>query len=286
MANWLLTVNYDQFDLASAYDALSVIYWKNDVETYDAGLQLNDIVYIYVTGKTAKVMYQMRVTTAQVNNTEYPIAQKDFWIDKAQIEQYKGKFSILKKISRVDKTSLSYMTLLQKKLIPDAVIQGRTSDKSKGKKPEKVEAHKKLFEYIQEQFISEIVETDYPDEANVESKTFPEGAKQTVQVNRYERSPEARAKCIEIYGTRCYVCTMSFEHTYGQFAKDFIHVHHINFLGVIKEEHEVDPEKDLRPVCPNCHAMLHRQENGLPMEIERLKTLFETYLNEPKRYDF
>ncbi|MEY4821793.1 MAG: hypothetical protein RLY72_1445, partial [Planctomycetota bacterium] len=34
------------------------------------------------------------------------------------------------------------------------------------------------------------------------------------------------------------------------------------------EEHEIDPVKDLRPVCANCHRMLHRQRP--PLTIEQL----------------
>jgi 5-methylcytosine-specific restriction protein A len=37
------------------------------------------------------------------------------------------------------------------------------------------------------------------------------------------------------------------------------------------EEHVVDPVADLRPVCPNCHAMLHRDEP--PLTIESLRQL-------------
>ena len=37
----------------------------------------------------------------------------------------------------------------------------------------------------------------------------------------------------------------------------------------IGEEYEIDPIKDLRPVCPNCHAMLHRNGN---ISIEELKS--------------
>jgi predicted HNH restriction endonuclease len=35
-------------------------------------------------------------------------------------------------------------------------------------------------------------------------------------------------------------------------------VHHLRPISEIAEEYEVDPVKDLRPVCPNCHAMIHR----------------------------
>jgi 5-methylcytosine-specific restriction protein A len=48
-----------------------------------------------------------------------------------------------------------------------------------------------------------------------------------------------------------------FEQCYGEVAKGFIHVHHLRPLSEIGEEYEVDPIADLRPVCPNCHAVLH-----------------------------
>ena len=275
MANWLMTVDHEEFDLKSAYDVLSQIYWENDVQTRYSGLQLQDIVYVYVIGEVAKVMYQMRVI-GHAENSEYPKSQKAFWIKREKLERYTGKFAILQKLKKIDKQALSRKQLLDKKLIIKNTIAGSLSDNPQRKSKSTLEAYAKLFTYLEDQFKDS---ADYPDEADIGSSNFPEGGKKTVQVNRYERNPEARAKCIEIYGTRCYVCTMSFEHTYGQFAKDFIHVHHIKFLSDIKEEYEVDPEKDLRPVCPNCHAMLHRQENGIPMTVDRLKLLYEVSRN-------
>lgn len=85
-----------------------------------------------------------------------------------------------------------------------------------------------------------------------------EGATITISANIYERNPTARNKCIGHYGDSCQVCKMSFKEKYGEIGKNFIHVHHIVPLAAIKEEYEVDPIKDLIPVCPNCHAMLHR----------------------------
>ncbi len=58
---------------------------------------------------------------------------------------------------------------------------------------------------------------------------------------------------------------------YGQIGEGFIHVHHLKPLSEIGQEYEVDPIEDLRPVCPNCHAMLHRKKP--PYTIEQLKDL-------------
>ena len=107
--------------------------------------------------------------------------------------------------------------------------------------------------------------TEFPNEIPA-SESIIEGAKQTVIVNKYERSSIAREKCIEKWGLNCAVCGFDFETFYGPHGAGFIHVHHLKPLKEIGEAYEVDPEKDLRPVCPNCHAMLHRASEVLSIE--------------------
>lgn len=96
------------------------------------------------------------------------------------------------------------------------------------------------------------------DESSIDSK-HKEGACIKVSVNRYERDPKARSACIEHYGVVCKVCDFNFESIYGNLGEGFIHVHHIKPISEIGESYIVDPVKDLVPVCPNCHAMLHRK---------------------------
>lgn len=105
----------------------------------------------------------------------------------------------------------------------------------------------------------------YPDEPDSEA-TFPEGAVTEVKVNRYERSRGARAACISYYGAVCKGCGMDFLARYGERGRDFMHVHHLLPLKQIKKAYKVDPIADLRPICPNCHAMIHRREPMLSME--------------------
>lgn len=88
-------------------------------------------------------------------------------------------------------------------------------------------------------------------------KTYREGAVVRVTVNAYERNPIARSRCIGHYGPTCVVCGFNFSAVYGPLAEGFIHVHHIKPLSEIGEEYEVDPIADLRPVCANCHAIIH-----------------------------
>ncbi len=50
---------------------------------------------------------------------------------------------------------------------------------------------------------------------------------------------------------------MSFEEVYGEKAKDYIEVHHIVPISERGGDYMVNPIKDLIPLCPNCHAMVH-----------------------------
>ncbi|WMJ71641.1 HNH endonuclease [Cytophagaceae bacterium ABcell3] len=98
-----------------------------------------------------------------------------------------------------------------------------------------------------------------------------EGAKRSITVNAYERNSKARLMCIRHFGSTCQVCDFNFESVYGQIGKDYIHVHHLVKVADIGEEYEVNPITDLRPVCPNCHAMLHKKEP--PYSIDELKDI-------------
>lgn len=102
-----------------------------------------------------------------------------------------------------------------------------------------------------------------------------EGAKQQVTVNRYERNPIARQQCVDLHGYNCFVCEMNFEKTYGEIGKEFIHVHHLVPLHEINQEYVVNPATDLIPVCPNCHAMLHKKLNGKYLNTKVLKQLIQ-----------
>lgn len=98
---------------------------------------------------------------------------------------------------------------------------------------------------------------------------FTEGAVRQIFVNAYERDRRARKLCIKHYGARCCICGLSFEERYGTEAAGIIHVHHIIPLSEIGESYQVDPIRDLRPVCPNCHAVIHHATKT-PRAIEQV----------------
>lgn len=97
-----------------------------------------------------------------------------------------------------------------------------------------------------------------------------EGRRLTISVNKYERDPKNRKSCIKHYGPLCSACGFDFSATYGEIGSGYIHVHHLTPLSAHDGKAlKIDPIKDLRPVCPNCHEMLHRVDP--PYSIHQLK---------------
>ncbi|MHC4879631.1 MAG: HNH endonuclease [Planctomycetota bacterium] len=103
---------------------------------------------------------------------------------------------------------------------------------------------------------------DFPDDAS----GYPEGARKTVVVNSYERNSGNRLRCIELKGTRCLVCGIDFVEVYGECGLGFIHVHHVVPVSQLGPDYKINIETDLVPVCPNCHAMLHRGSTMLTVD--------------------
>ncbi len=84
-----------------------------------------------------------------------------------------------------------------------------------------------------------------------------EGTVSIKTVKTYGRNALAKKKCLDYYGDRCQICNIDFNKVYGENFMSIINVHHIEPIHDKGERHKVIPEKDLIPVCPNCHAALH-----------------------------
>lgn len=246
---WLVPANPNEYDIERAISHYDTLDWKRSFK-YENG----DILFLYVSGNIRKVRYKVEVIEGLVNENEV-IYDKMFWNDKEKFELSKEwDRSRVRFVDEVDTSELSLAKLREQGLKGN--IQG--SMKLTGE----------LRDYIMAFFKNDLTEGYYPDEV---SETLEEGTRKTVIVNVYERNPIARKKCIEHYGVQCQVCEINFENTYGVLGKDFIHVHHLVPLHEIQKGYEVDPIRDLIPVCPNCHAMLHRKENGDYLSIEQLR---------------
>lgn len=95
-----------------------------------------------------------------------------------------------------------------------------------------------------------------------------EGAERQVTRNIRERDPAAR-RAAEAHwrqlrgGLICEGCGIDFGQTYGQRGEGFMHFHHLNPLAAAEGPRAVNGARDLVPLCPNCHAMVHRGEDLL-----------------------
>jgi len=115
-------------------------------------------------------------------------------------------------------------------------------------------------------------EISYADEIDTQ-KTYQEGAPKKVITTVYERNPVARAICIKVYGAVCSVCGFDFAQKYGELGNGFIHVHHLQPRAEVGKNSKLNPVRDLRPVCPNCHAMIHQRKPVY--SIEELKEIIK-----------
>ena len=107
-------------------------------------------------------------------------------------------------------------------------------------------------------------------------KTYFEGKSTEVTLTKYERNPYARKMCIEYFGYSCIICGFNFESEYGEIGRDYIHVHHLNQIAAIGTKYEVDPTKDLVPVCANCHSIIHRKRE--PLGIDEVRQMVSASL--------
>lgn len=246
---WLVPANPNDYDIESAFSRYELLDWKRSYN-YENG----DILFMYVSGNIQKVRFKLEVIEGLVGTNDTK-DNNEFWIDDEKYEQSKEwDYTRLRLVDAVDAEELSLAKLREHGLKGN--IQG--SMKLTGE----------LQDYIMTFFKRDLTDGYYPDEV---PKSLEEGKRTTITVNVYERNPIARKQCIEHYGVQCQICQLDFEDTYGEVGKDFIHVHHVIPLHEIQQDYIVDPQKDLIPVCPNCHSMLHRKENGTHLSIEQLR---------------
>lgn len=148
---------------------------------------------------------------------------------------------------------------------------------SKAKVRKGREIYEKYYLLVKDDFS----ETVFPDEVDSKDK-YSEGKTKQVTVNSYERNQLARQQCIEHYGLNCQVCDFNFAEKFGVLGQNFIHVHHVIDISTIGKEYSVDPINDLVPVCPNCHAMLHKQKPAY--SISELKRILLESTNGNNKY--
>lgn len=119
-----------------------------------------------------------------------------------------------------------------------------------------------------------------------ENVTINEGT-QTIQNTKvYERSKKLRDQAIKYYKTddkiKCHACCFDFENFYGEYGKDFIEIHHekpvYQYNGDDIEKTITDALENVKPICPNCHRMIHRRRKNL-LTLKELRDLISKDLD-------
>ena len=253
---WIIPCDLNYYDARGAFEKLNIIDWRQQNR-----FNIDDIVYIYASAPYQRVMFKTRVIDIDLSYEE-TIDDREFWksLKDEEGEKKKRRYVRLQLINISDSESLNLNYLMEYglKKAPQGAVKC-IGDKFQ------------LGVYIDACFKDEIIWDGYEEVNPIE--VYKEGSVLTVQVNRYERNQEARRKCIEIHGCQCKICGFDFEKVYGQAGQGLIHIHHVIPISSIKEEYQIDYEKDLIPVCPNCHAMIHRK--ATPYTVKEIKNMLE-----------
>lgn len=249
---WIIPANSSKYHHAEAFQKWGFIDWR-----VRESLHQGDTVYIYCTRPLMRVMFKAVVVNANVPVSDI-VNDVDFWVNREDYEKKQGQKHV-----RLKLVQQAYSDMLTLKKLAEHGLSAAPQHASR--------INASLASYI-DKYLDEYCENStFPDSGFPDG--FYEGAVCQVQVNKYERSSIARQKCIERYGAKCSVCGMDFEKKYGDIGKGFIHVHHLVPLNEIGEEYIVNYETDLIPVCPNCHAMLHRNIDGKSYTWEELRKI-------------
>lgn len=247
MTYWIIPWKDTYFDLENCLKKYHYVEWR-EVNN----LAIGDIVFLYRATPIKEIQYKLKVT--KINIPADKVTDDDeFVIDPWDPKPAKS-YARLEPVQDavVSHPGLSYQSLVNHGLTSKLQMGVRVTDG--------------LLAHIRSCF---------NDTFCAETQSYTEGAASEVTSTSYERNPQARAKCLSKFGYKCQICGFDFEQKYGPLGRHFIHVHHITFISEQGgTSHKVNPIKDLIPVCPNCHAMLHHKtvdgEYLTPIQLKEL----------------
>ena len=254
MKYWIVPSNDNTFRIGDAIAAQDgMADWRTDK------FSVGDIVFIYKTIPEKRIHYKMEVIKVKMIFDE-AFEQEPFWTDKVQyygnITSFYARFKLLEEYTD-DILSLHHLHEHGYEGIPRSVRECKDEG---------------LIDFLlhpHQMVNDDVYDVDYPED---DEKLY-EGALVTVKANKFERNQKARRECVAKKGYQCSVCGRDFEATYGEIGKNFIHVHHLIPISSIGKEYELNVDRDLVPVCPNCHYMLHRKDP--PYTVEELKGIIQ-----------
>ncbi len=256
--HWLVPANSSKYNFKKAFNVMPLVDWSNSNRKY----KINDIVYIYSSLPDSCIKFRCIVTKIDIPFDE-SLEDSNFWIDKLSYENSKNSIFIRLKILDEFDNILFPLSKL-KNIGLNGAPQGP------------IRINSTLSHFLVN---SSLINVSFLDESDT---SLYEGSQTKIFVNKYERNSEARKLCLENYGYTCQMCKLSMYETYGEYGKNFIHVHHRKPISEIGTEYKVNPIDDLIPLCPNCHEIIHRIQRAgyTPTQSETiLKQILEQRKN-------
>lgn len=114
--------------------------------------------------------------------------------------------------------------------------------------------------YNEEDRVSEGKAAGREEKGRVRSRKLREAA------SEHYRDPDGKLPCV--------VCGFCFEDRYGERGKGFVEIHHerplYQYSDAGVESYLCEAVKRVKPVCANCHRMIHRDAKR-PMSVAELK---------------
>jgi len=255
MSAYLYTWNPDRWVWSDQQDA---IYRVNNGDQYDMywscgntkRIEIGDLFFLMRLGVEPKGI----IGCGYVSSLPYPLPH---WDDEKAAD---GKSAL--------RTDLLFKALSEYPIVSLANLQNRfpnhTWTPQAGGLSIPDEIAQELFATIQDNS-----NFSFPPSEKKEVQLYAEGKAKSLTYKTYDRNPRARQACIEHYGYSCCVCGFNFEDAYGDLGAKYIEVHHLHQVADVGEEYMINPIDDLRPVCANCHRMLHKTRP--PLSISDLK---------------
>jgi hypothetical protein len=142
------------------------------------------------------------------------------------------------------------------------VVHKFTKDQESDKRFELL-VHKSVIATLKNKPIKEVDTSENQEE-------FDEGFTKEIIFEVKSRNSKLVSNARIKYGTKCTVCEFDFGVVYGLHGAGFIELHHLYPISEGRRKSTID---DLRPVCANCHRMLHRGKQLL--SIDRLKKIIQ-----------
>ncbi|WP_228063612.1 HNH endonuclease [Staphylococcus epidermidis] len=243
---WVIPCNVKFYNVVVAFDKLDVIDWKQNPNLKKA--KKGDVLYIYISAPIKSIKYQCLIK--EVNKPKSTIDDSQFVIKGDNYINY-GNYMELKLLNKLDDDQLDL------EFLQDNGLKGNVQGPMTLKEP--------LKSYIQKVLKTNILNLDN----ELENTEYVEGKPYVQYGIKYERNQALRNEAIKFHGTTCKVCGFDFKAKYGDLGEGFIEIHHLKPMFLIKREIKVNPQKDLVPLCSNCHKMIHRNTKQ-PLTIKEL----------------